>query len=95
MSTRKLNLFSAGYLSVSIATAVVVYLKFLLAVTAQAFYELYHIVKLDLIYWFYSGFKIASVYVAQWQNYNKWLLLLWVLMVAALYRCKVVRLSRP
>ena len=50
-----------------IAIAVALYLYFLLPLTAVAFYELYHLTKIDPIYWGYSGFKAAGYYFGVWE----------------------------
>lgn len=49
-----------------IAAAVALYLYFLLPATAVAFYELYHLTKIDAIYWGYGGFKAADYYLGVW-----------------------------
>lgn len=50
-----------------IAIAVALYLYFLLPATAQMFYELHHLTKIDAIYWGYSGFKAAGYYFGVYQ----------------------------
>ncbi len=42
---------------------VAAYLYFFLPLTSTFFYEFYHLVNIDFIYWFYSAFKVASVYL--------------------------------
>lgn len=51
-----------------IAIAVALYLYFLLPATAQMFYELYHLTKIDAVYWGYSGFKAAGYYLGVYQH---------------------------
>lgn len=51
-----------------IAIAVALYLYFLLPATAQMFYELHHLTKIDAIYWGYSGFKAAGYYLSVYQH---------------------------
>jgi hypothetical protein len=51
-----------------IAIAVALYLYFLLPATAQMFYELHHLTKIDAIYWGYSGFKAAGYYLGVYQH---------------------------
>ncbi|WP_281645968.1 hypothetical protein [Parendozoicomonas sp. Alg238-R29] len=55
-------------LAVTIATAC--YLYFLLPATSSFFFELYHAVEIEFIYWLYSGFKVASVYLPRWEHYE-------------------------
>tara|TARA_R110000823_G_scaffold305166_3_gene427080 strand:+ start:5387 stop:5644 length:258 start_codon:yes stop_codon:yes gene_type:complete len=50
-----------------LAIAVVVYLYFLLPVSAVMFYELYHLTKIDPVYWGYSIFKAAGYYFSTWE----------------------------
>jgi hypothetical protein len=50
-----------------IATAVGLYLYFLLPATAVLFYELYHLTGIDAIYWGYSAFKAGGYYFGTWQ----------------------------
>lgn len=50
-----------------IAAAVVLYLYFLLPATAVLFYELYHLTKIDPVYWGYSIFKAAGYYFSTWE----------------------------
>ncbi len=45
-----------------IAIAIALYLYFLLPATADMFYELYHLTKIDPVYWGYTGFKAAGYY---------------------------------
>ena len=45
-----------------IAISAALYLYFLLPVTADMFYELYHLTYIGPIYWGYSGFKAAGYY---------------------------------
>lgn len=40
-----------------------------LGVTAAAFYELYHLIKIEFVYYFYSAFKAASYYLPRWEWY--------------------------
>jgi hypothetical protein len=49
-----------------LALAVALYLYFLLPATATAFYELYHLTNVGVVYWGYSGFKAAGYYFGQW-----------------------------
>lgn len=64
----------------AISTIFVLYLKFLLPATAGQFYELYHLLHIDLIYWIYSAFKVVAVYFGQWPLQNLALFLLWLLL---------------
>jgi hypothetical protein len=59
-----------------IAIAVALYLYFLLPATAQMFFELYHLTKIDAVYWGYSGFKAAGYYLGVYQY--RWLVCLGV-----------------
>lgn len=49
-----------------IAAVVALYLYFLMPLTAVAFYELYHLTKIEAIYWGYGGFKAADYYLGVW-----------------------------
>jgi hypothetical protein len=51
-----------------IAILVALYLYFLLPATADMFYELYHLTKIDPIYWGYSGFKAAGYYLGVYEH---------------------------
>jgi hypothetical protein len=51
-----------------IAASVALYLYFLLPATADVFYELYHLTKIDPIYWGYSGFKAAGYYLGVYEH---------------------------
>ena len=51
-----------------IAISVALYLYFLLPATAVLFYELYHLTKIDLVYWGYSGFKAAGYYLGVYEH---------------------------
>jgi glycerol-3-phosphate acyltransferase PlsY len=51
-----------------IAIAAALYLYFLLPLTAQLFYELYHLTHIDPIYWGYSGFKAAGYYLGVYEH---------------------------
>ena len=64
----------------AISTVFVLYLKFLLPATAELFYELYHLLHIDFIYWVYSAFKVVAVYFGQWPLQNLALFLLWLLL---------------
>lgn len=50
-----------------IAALAALYLYFLLPATADVFYELYHLTKIDPIYWGYSGFKAAGYYLGVYE----------------------------
>ena len=49
-----------------VAAAFAAYLYFLLPATATAFYELYHLTGIGLVYWGYSAFKAAGYYFGLW-----------------------------
>ena len=51
-----------------VAISVALYLYFLLPVTADMFYELYHLTNIGPIYWGYSGFKAAGYYFGTYEN---------------------------
>ena len=51
-----------------IAAAIAVYLYVLLPATADMFYELYHLTKVEPIYWGYSGFKAAGYYLGAYEH---------------------------
>ena len=51
-----------------IAISVALYLYFLLPVTAELFYELYHLIKIEPVYWGYSGFKAAGYYLGVYEH---------------------------
>tara|TARA_R110002072_G_scaffold121598_6_gene255557 strand:+ start:21950 stop:22207 length:258 start_codon:yes stop_codon:yes gene_type:complete len=51
-----------------IATGIALYLYFALPATAVLFYELYHLTKLEPIYWGYSGFKAAGYYLGVYEH---------------------------
>lgn len=51
-----------------IAVSVALYLYFLLPATAELFYELYHLVKIEPIYWGYSAFKGAGYYLGVYEH---------------------------
>lgn len=51
-----------------IATAVALYLYFLLPATAVFFYELYHLIEFGPIYWGYGGFKAAGYYLGVYEH---------------------------
>ena len=46
-----------------IALCAALYVYFLLPATAVVFYELYHLVKVEAVYWGYSAFKAAGYYL--------------------------------
>ena len=50
-----------------IATAAALYLYLLLPATAVVFYELYHLVPFEPIYWGYGLFKAAGYYFGLWE----------------------------
>ncbi len=50
-----------------LAVIVGLYLYFLLPATAVLFYELYHLTKIDAIYWGYAAFKAAGYYFGIWK----------------------------
>lgn len=50
-----------------LAISIGMYLYFLLPLTAVAFFELYHLIKIDAIYWCYSFFKVVSYYFSVWE----------------------------
>ncbi|MCB1703422.1 MAG: hypothetical protein KDI17_01100 [Halioglobus sp.] len=50
-----------------VATGIALYLYFALPATAVLFYELYHLTKIDAIYWGYSGFKAAGYYLGVYE----------------------------
>ena len=64
----------------AISTVFVLYLKYLLPATAGLFYELYHLLHIDVIYWVYSAFKVVSIYFDQWPLQNLALFLLWLIL---------------
>ena len=68
------------YRAMAISGLFALYLKFLLPATAGLFYELYHLLKIDLLYWIYSGFKVVAVYFNQWPGQNIAIGLLWLLL---------------
>lgn len=79
-----------------IALAVALYLYFLLPATAVAFYELYHLTNIDVVYWGYSGFKAAGYYFGTWA-YREVACLgaaLAILLVPSLFRRRA-RVSEP
>ena len=51
-----------------LAIAVAAYLYFLLPITAEMFYELYHLTEFGPIYWGYSGFKAAGYYFGVYEH---------------------------
>ena len=71
--------------AVAVSTAVALYLKFLLPATAGLFYELYHLLSIDVLYSVYIGFKVAAVYFAQWPGQNLAIALLWILLSLFIY----------
>lgn len=71
--------------AVAVSTAVALYLKFLLPTTAGLFYELYHLLSIDVLYSVYIGFKVAAVYFAQWSGQNLAIALLWILLSLFIY----------
>ena len=46
------------------------YLYFLLPLTSLGFYELYHLIGGDPVYWLYAGFKVAAVFLPQWAYFE-------------------------
>ena len=46
-----------------IALCLALYIYFLLPATATAFYELYHLLKVEAVYWGYGAFKAAGYYL--------------------------------
>lgn len=68
------------YRAMAISTVFILYLKFLLPATATLFYELYHLLHIDPIYWLYSAFKVVAVLFDQWPAKNLALFLLWLLL---------------
>jgi hypothetical protein len=50
-----------------VAVAIGLYLYFLLPVTAQLFYELYHLTGVELAYTGYSLFKAGGYYFGIWE----------------------------
>ena len=71
--------------AIALSTSVVLYLKFLLLTTAGFFYELHHLLGVEFIYWFYSGFKVAAVYFAQWPDQDLFLAVLWLALSGLFY----------
>jgi hypothetical protein len=71
--------------ALAVSSSVALYLKFLLLTTAGLFYELHHLTAVEFIYWFYSAFKVAAVYFAQWPAQNLFLALLWLVLTGLLY----------
>jgi len=51
-----------------IATAVALYLYFLLPATANLFFSLYHLTDVGWIYWGYSLFKAAGYYFGVYEH---------------------------
>jgi hypothetical protein len=51
-----------------IAVSITLYLYFLLPATAELFYELYHLTKIDAVYWGYTGFKTAGYYFGIYEH---------------------------
>ena len=51
---------------ITLALAIAAYLYFLLPATATVFYELYHLVNFEPIYWGYGAFKAAGYYFGVW-----------------------------
>lgn len=49
-----------------IAVLAALYLKYLLIPTGVVFYELYHLTKVDAVYWGYTLFKGAGYYFGIW-----------------------------
>jgi hypothetical protein len=68
------------YRAMAISSLFAVYLKFLLPATAGLFYELYHLLQIDVLYWLYSGFKVVAVYFNLWPSQNIAIGLLWLLL---------------
>lgn len=68
------------YRAMAINTVIVLYLKFLLLATAGLFYELYHLLNIDVLYWIYSALKVVAVLFDQWPGQNLALFLLWLLL---------------
>jgi hypothetical protein len=52
------------------AGCVALWFKFLLPVTAQIFYELYHFSEINFIYWGYSLFKTLAYYCSVWEYHT-------------------------
>lgn len=71
--------------AMAVSSCVVLYLKFLLLTTAGLLYELHHLTGVEFIYWFYSAFKVAAVYFAQWPAQNLFLALLWLALTGLIY----------
>lgn len=51
-----------------LAALVALYLYFLLPATAEVFFELYHLTKIDPIYWGYGGLKAAGYYLGVYEH---------------------------
>ncbi len=71
-----------------IATAVALYLYFLLPATANLFFSLYHLTDVGWIYWGYSLFKAAGYYFGVYE-YKLLVCLLVaaaIILIPALYR---------
>ena len=45
------------------------YLYVGLGASAVMFYELYHLINVEFVYYFYSAFKAASYYLPRWPLY--------------------------
>ena len=73
-----------------IATAVGLYLKFLLIPTGVLFYELHHVTGINFVYWGYSIFKAAGYYFGAWEYQT----LSCVLIASCLFAIGVLRGSR-
>lgn len=76
-----------------IAVAVALYLRFLLPATAWLFYELYHLVGVDPVYWGYSLFKAAGYYFGQWPGQTAACLLV-ALLIATPWRALFRRIRQ-
>jgi type IV secretory pathway TraG/TraD family ATPase VirD4 len=73
-----------------VAIGLGLYLYFLLPATATVFYELYHLVEIDAIYWGYSIFKAAGYYFGVWayQAYACIAVALLILVMPLIFRKK-------
>ncbi|CAM3427337.1 hypothetical protein PAHA111176_00765 [Parendozoicomonas haliclonae] len=49
---------------------VFIFLQLLLTPISTLFFELYHLLKFDFLYWGYSAFKAAAVYLPRWEYFT-------------------------
>ncbi|MBB6520369.1 hypothetical protein [Pseudoteredinibacter isoporae] len=66
------------------------FLLFLLPAVSNALFELYHLSKIEPLYYLYSGFKALSVYYPRWEFFEASAVMAGVLLALTIWawRCR-------